>query len=128
MDELIERITGNVGIEPHVANQAVGMMLGFLKSEGPEDKVATMMDALPDASSLIETDDSSAGGGILGAAMSAMGGGGVMGLGQQLMGLGLGMGEISGVAKETVSFAKEKAGDDVIDDIVGSIPGLSQFV
>jgi hypothetical protein len=54
--------------------------------------------------------------------------GGVMGLGSQLMGAGLGMGEISGVAKETIRFAKEKAGAEPVDAVVGSIPGLGQFV
>jgi hypothetical protein len=54
--------------------------------------------------------------------------GGVMGLGSQLMGAGLGMGEISGVAKETIRFAKEKAGDEPVDAVIGAIPGLGQFV
>lgn len=51
-----------------------------------------------------------------------------MGLGQQLMGMGLGMGEITGISKETISFAKEKAGDGPVDDVIAAIPGLSQFV
>jgi hypothetical protein len=38
------------------------------------------------------------------------------------------MGEIQGVAQETVEYAKEKGGEDLVNDIVGSIPGLSQFV
>ncbi|MNL50066.1 hypothetical protein D3C87_1730480 [compost metagenome] len=60
--------------------------------------------------------------------MSAIGGGGVMALGQQLMSQGLGMGEITSLAKETIAFAKEKAGADVVDEVVASVPGLSQFV
>ena len=55
-------------------------------------------------------------------------GGGVMGLGSALMGMGLGMGEIAGVSKETMVFAKEKAGDGPVDEVISSIPGLSQFV
>ena len=43
-------------------------------------------------------------------------------------GIGLGMGEIQGVTQETVAFAKDKGGEDLVNDIVGSIPGLSQFV
>ena len=53
---------------------------------------------------------------------------GVMGLGSKLMGAGLGMSEISGISKETIAFAREKAGSDVVDEVVNSIPGLSQFV
>ena len=56
-----------------------------------------------------------------------MGGGAMQVLGK-LQGIGLGMGQIQAVTKETVTFAREKAGDDIVNDIIGSIPGLSQFV
>ena len=114
MDELISRITSSVGIDADVARNAVGMILGFLQKEGPADQISQMMAALPGAQEVIEN--------------SPDAGGGVMGLGSGLMGLGLGMGEISGVAKQTVSFAKEKAGDEPVDQVIASIPGLSQFV
>ena len=122
MDELITRITDSVGIDADKAQSAVGMILGFLQSEGPQDKIAEMLGAMPGAQDLI--DAASGGGGGLGSLL----GGGVMGLGQKLMGLGLGMGEISGISKETISFAKEKAGDGPVDEVIASIPGLSQFV
>lgn len=120
MDELIARISDNVGIDAATAQTAVTMMLGFLQKEGDDAAVAKMMAAIPGTENI----EASAPGGLL----SALPGGGVMGLGQALMGQGLGMGEITGVAKETISFAKEKAGDDVVDDVVNSISGLSQFV
>jgi hypothetical protein len=68
------------------------------------------------------------GGGLLGGLMSSLGGGGIMGLGQQLMGEGLGMGEITSLAKETIAIAKQYAGEEVVDEVVASVPGLSQFV
>jgi len=119
MDELISRITDSVGIDADVAKKAVGMILGFLQKEGPADKISEMLAAMPGAQDLIDNAPEAGGG---------MFGGGVMGLGSALMGLGLGMGEISGVSKQTVSFAKEKAGDGPVDDVVAAIPGLSQFV
>lgn len=121
MEELIDRITSNVGIDAVTAQKAVGLILAFLQKEGPADKMQQLLAAVPgaqDAISQIESDGIGSG----------LTGGGVMGLGSQLMSAGLGMGEISGVAKETIRFAKEKAGDDPIDELVGSIPGLSQFV
>ncbi|WP_306118166.1 MULTISPECIES: DUF2267 domain-containing protein [unclassified Roseitalea] len=123
MDELIARITEHVGIDAEKAQSAVGMILGFLQKEGPQDRVGEMMAALPGAQELIDR-AGGGGGGFLGGLM----GGGVMGLGQQLMGLGLGMGEIAGISKETMAYAKEKVGDEPVDEVIGSIPGLSQFI
>jgi hypothetical protein len=120
MEELIARITASVGIEADTAQSAVGLMLAFLEKEGDGPAVADMMGKFPGAPELAAEYASQIGGGFLG--------GGVMGLGQKLMGLGLGMGELSGVAKETIGFAKEKAGASTVDQLVGSIPGLSQFV
>ncbi|MBB2970109.1 DUF2267 domain-containing protein [Mesorhizobium sp. RMAD-H1] len=122
MDELVARITSNVGIDPATATKAVGLILAFLQKEGPADKVAALVAAIPGAQDAI-TSAESQGGGFLSGMM-----GGVMGLGSQLMGMGLGMGEISGVSKETIGYAREKAGSGPVDDVVNSIPGLSQFV
>ena len=130
MNELVTRVAENVGIEPATAEKAVGMILGFLQREAADGPVARMIEAIPGASELIAqyNGEGSGGGGLLGGLMSALGGGGVMALGQQLMSQGLGMGEITSLAKETIAFAKEKAGDDVVDEVVASVPGLSQFV
>ena len=82
--------------------------------------------AIPDAAQYIEdTEDDSAS--LLGGLGGLMGGGAMQVLGK-LQGIGLGMGQIQAVTKETVAFAREKAGDDIVNDIIGSIPGLSQFV
>ena len=118
MNALITRIAENVGIDSDTAEKAVGAILAFLQSEGPADKVKQMLASVPGAEDLIAKAPS---GGMLSM-------GGVMGLGQKLMGMGLGMGEISGVAKETMGFARENGAGDAIDEIVAAIPGLSQFV
>ncbi|PYE85315.1 DUF2267 domain-containing protein [Phyllobacterium leguminum] len=123
MDELVARITSTVGIDPATATKAVGLILAFLQKEGPADKVAALMAAIPGAQEAIATADAQGGGGFLSNMM-----GGVMGLGSQLMGMGLGMSEISGVSKQTIAYAREKAGAGPVDAVVDSIPGLSQFV
>lgn len=120
MDELIARITASVGLEPGQAKNAVGAILGFLEKEAPDADVEKMLAAIPGAKEAI----AEAGSGGMFASMMP----GVMGLGSQLMGMGLGMGEINGVAKETIAYAKEKAGEGPVDEVIASIPGLSQFI
>jgi len=46
----------------------------------------------------------------------------------ELNGIGLDMDGVQSVAKELISYAKEKAGDDVVNEVVSQIPGLSQIV
>jgi hypothetical protein len=128
MQELIDRIVANVGIESDLAQKSVGLILGFLQKEGPAAEVGQMFDAMPGAADLAAEHAGGGGGGILGGLMGMMGGGGVMGLGQQLMGAGLSMGQMGDLGKELFAFGREKAGEDAMGAIVGSIPGLSQFV
>ncbi|MDR6756035.1 hypothetical protein J2Y48_001325 [Mycoplana sp. BE70] len=127
MNDLVNRVAENVGIEPATAEKAIGMMLGFLQREAADGPVAQMIEAIPGASDLVAKYNGEGSGGLLGGLMNAMGGG-VMALGQQLMSQGLGMGEITGLAKETMAIAREYAGSDVVDEVVGSVPGLGQFV
>ena len=123
MSELVSKVADAVGIDADLAEKAVGMMLAFLQKEGDEEAVSAMISAIPGAEELV-AGQSGGGGGLLGGLM----GGGVMALGQQLMSEGHGMGEITSLAKETIGVAKQYAGDDIIDQVVASIPGLSQFV
>ncbi|MFB9951448.1 hypothetical protein ACFFP0_21575 [Rhizobium puerariae] len=129
MNELVSRVAENVGIAPDVAEKAMGMMLGFLQREADDGAVARMIEAIPGATELVAqfNGEGSGGGGLLGSLMSSFGGG-VMALGQQLMSQGLGMGEITALARETIAIAREHAGDEIVDTVVASVPGLSQFV
>jgi hypothetical protein len=117
MDELVGRLVAELGIDPKVAEQAVGIILAFLIKEAPADKVKPLIDAIPGAQ---EAAAAAPSGGLFGM-------GGIMGVGSQLMGLGLGMGEVQDVARTLLGYAREKAGEDAVGELVGAIPGLSQF-
>ena len=129
MQELINRVVQNVGLDPALAEKAVGMILAFLQKEAPE-AAAEAFAAMPGAAELAAAHAASeGGGGLLGGLMGMMGGGGgVMALGQQLMGAGLGMGQIQSLSKEVFAYGRETAGEDAMGALVGAIPGLSQFV
>ena len=130
MEELIQRVAAAAGIAPDVAQKAVGIILGFLKKEGPPEDVAQLLAAIPGSEAAADAAAGGGGGGGLMGGLAGMmgGGGGLMGLASQLTGAGLGMGEMQSVGKELFSYAKEKAGEDVVGSIAGSIPGLGQFV
>lgn len=128
MSEVVSKIAENVGLEPAIAEKAIGMMLGFLQREGDDGAVARMIEAIPGGAELVAAHNGEGkSGGLLGGLMSAIGGGGIMGLGQQLMSLGLSMGEITNLARQTMAVAREYAGAETVDEVIASVPGLSQF-
>ena len=125
MEELIGRVSAAAGIEPDVAQKSIGVILNFLRKEGPAGPVGELMSALPGAHAAA---DEAGGGGIMGSLGGMMGGGGLMALAGQLSSAGLGMGEMSAVGKELFAAAREKVGEDKIGEIAGAIPGLHQFI
>ena len=120
MDELVGRLVAKAGIDNAVAEKTVGIMLGFLRNEGPSDKVQSLIDRIPGAEAAIEASNN---GGGLGRLM----GGGLMALGTKLMALGLGASEIQSVARELLKFGRDKIGADQMGEIIAGTRGLNQF-
>jgi hypothetical protein len=113
MDELIGRLVANVGVDRTAAETAAGIILDFLVKEGPADKMQLLLAKLPGAEALMQKAASDGGG---------------MGGGMRMMGAGLSMGQVQGVTREFIAFAREKVGEDDVGEIVAAIPGLAQFV
>jgi len=118
MDELLDRLVGKVGVDRGVAEKAVGIILAFLLKEGPSDKVQALIDQMPGADAAMQAAATEGGFGM----------GGIMGVGTKLMAAGLGMDQMQAVTGEIISYARGKIGEDAVGEIVGSIPGLGQFV
>jgi hypothetical protein len=120
MDELIGRLASKAGIDSAVAEKTVGIILNFLRSEGPSDKVQALIDQIPGAEAAIAASNNNG-------SISRLMGGGLMAVGTRLMGLGLGMGEIQSIARELFRFGRDKIGADQMGAIIAGTPGLSQF-
>jgi hypothetical protein len=120
MDELIGRLVTNVGIDGTTAEKAIVIILQFLIKEGPPDKVKSLIDKMPGAEAAVTTAAAEPG---------ATGfGSGIMAAGMRMMSAGLSMGQVQAATRETIAYAREKAGEDAVGEIVGAIPGLGQFV
>jgi hypothetical protein len=124
MEELLARVTQATGLDAATATKAIGIILNFLKKEGPPAEVNQLLASMPGAEAAMAQAPES--GGLAG--MMAGMGGGVMALGGQLMGAGVSMGQMQPLGRELFAFGREKAGEDVMGAIVGSVPGLTQFV
>jgi hypothetical protein len=135
MDNLIARVASAAEIAPDTAREAVSLVIDFIKREAPDEAVDKLLAKAPALNAIVASGHGAGGEGmsktvkgLMGVADGAMGGGGIMALGSQLMGLGLGMGEIQTIGKEIFAYAREVAGDDVVGEIAAAIPGLSQFI
>lgn len=135
MDNLIARVASAADISPDTAREAVSLVIDFVKREAPDEAVDKLLAKAPALNAIVASGHGAGGEGmgktvrgLMGVAAGAMGGGGIMALGSQLMGLGLGMGEIQTIGKEVFAYAREVAGDDVVGEIAAAIPGLSQFI
>jgi len=124
MEELIARLVANVGIDRAAAEKAVGIIFDFLAKEGPADKVQPLLAKIPGAEAVMQKASSEGNGDDLMA--GAMGG--VMGAGMRMMSVGLSMGQVQSVTRAVIAYAREKAGEDAVGEIVAAIPGLAQFV
>ena len=123
MGELIARLVADVGIDRAAAEKAVGIIFDFLAKEGPADKVQPLLAKLPGAEAAMQKAASEDDGGLMGGAM-----GGVMGTGMRMMSAGLSMNQVQSVTRAVIAYAREKAGEDAVGEIVAAIPGLAQFV
>lgn len=122
MEELVARLTADVGIDRTAAEKAVGIIFDFLAKEGPADKVRPLLAKLPGAEAVMQKAASEGNGDMAGAM------GGVMGAGMRMMSAGLSMGQVQSVTRGVIAYAREKAGEDAVGEIVAAIPGLAQFV
>jgi len=120
MDELTTWLASKAGIDSTVAEKTIGIILGYLRKEGPTDKVQALIDKIPGAEAAISSTEN--GGGL-----STLMGGGLLAVGTRLMGLGLGMSDIQNIAGELFRFGRDKIGEDQMGAIIAGTPGLSQF-
>ena len=80
MEELIARVTQATGLDAETAERAIGIIVAFLKKEGPPDEVGRLLAAMPGSEDVVAQSGDGGPGGIVGGFMGMMGGG-VMALG-----------------------------------------------
>ena len=108
MNELVDGLAAKAGIDGPVAEKTIGIMLDYLRSEGPPDTVEALIDRIPDAEAAIS---------------AARDGSGL----SRLMALGLTITDIQKIARELFAFGRDKIGADRMRAIIAGTPGLSHF-
>lgn len=135
MEQLIANIAAKMGISEELSQKAVSLVLSLVQSQGDSGLVGQLFDKMPGASDLAEKGTSalsadSGGGGLMGMVGGMLGGGAgdIMKAVSQLQADGLDTSKIKELGGEVLNHAKEQGGDDLVDQITSSIPGLDKLL
>jgi len=120
MDQLVGELAAKAGIDGAVAEKTIGIMLDYLRNEGPPETVQALIDGIPGAEAAIAAARNGSG-------LSRLMGGGLMAVGTRLMGLGLAITDIQKIARELFAFGRDKIGADRMGELIAGTPGLNQF-
>lgn len=153
MQEIIDKIAAQVGIDPALAQKATAMIVDFIVTQAPEQYVGMIKQYVPGfddlaAAGAAHTAEADAGsGGLMGALGGLFGGGGVAGALGGLMGgsqgggmaaamamlgnlqkEGLDIGQVKDIAGSLVGQLKEVAGEENVSKLLAQIPGAEHLL
>jgi hypothetical protein len=131
MDELIKQIATKFGIPESVAQQAVGMLMSFLKKEGSSELFGQIAAAIPGANQAADqAPEPQEAAGLLGKVAGMLGGttGKGAALASALTNTGLNSDQLAGFGEVVINFIKEKAGPQVVDQLLSQVPMLKSLL
>lgn len=135
MDELINQLAAKLGIDPATARTAVNKVMGLIKENAGDGAFSQLAAKVPGAAEAAAEGTAPAeSGGLLGK-MAGMASGMLGGSAGQSLEVGAALSE-SGIEADKVgdfvatiiAFLKEKAGAEVIDQILQKFPILKQLM
>lgn len=125
MHEVVGRMAAAAGIPEATADEALRVILNFLATDGPGETVEKLVADLGAGDYLGQKPS---GGGLLGALGGLFGGGGAMAAFSALTGAGLDMDQIQTVVKTFIDYAREKVGEETVNQVIAAIPGLEKLL
>lgn len=128
MDELIQHIVEKTGLSAELAHKALEILLSFVNREGDPAIVKPFLAKLPGAENMLRAHGEGGASGLLGGTHGILSGGGVLGAFSELTAAGIHMHQIQAVAQELAAFAKQEVGEDMTNQVIASLPGLSHIV
>jgi hypothetical protein len=127
MKDLIKRVSEATGLPEKKAEEALGIVLMLIESQGEGKKVEALFAKLPGAKELARRHAAASEGGWLSKLGGGLMGGPLVAV-TKLQARGLSMAQVKALGSEVLSYAREKAGDKLVREAAGSIPGLSGYL
>jgi len=144
MQEIIDKIAAEVGIDPALAEKATSMITNFIATQAPAQYVDEIKQFVPGFDQLVaqgaansEAAQAAGGGGLMGAFGGLMGGlmggsGGAMAAAMAMLGNlqkdGLDLGQIKQIATSLIGELRGVAGDEAVDKLIAELPGAGHLL
>jgi hypothetical protein len=137
IEELIEQAAAHTGLNVEQSRTALSGALFLIEKHGEADKVKTLFDAIPGSADVAQEGSALAAnrsGGVMASLMSRAGGAGgaamsdAMALNQQLTRKGITVSDMQKILPLANTWVKEKTGDDLLRDVLLSVPGLGPLL
>lgn len=137
IEELITRCADRTGLTEGQSRLGLSAALALIEKHAEPDKVSALMTAIPGSAELAQegtaiTDNKPRG--LIGGLMSKTGGAGgaamadAMALNQRLSKEGIMLSDMQAILPIAMEFVREKTGQDMLRDVLGSIPGLGPLM
>ena len=122
MQDLIDHVSTETGLEPATSRKAIGIVLDFVQKNVPPETSAALIDRLPGAraAAAAAAEDEAEGGG------SATPG--LMGLADRLMAEGVGMGSMQALGRALFEGLRRQVGDEPVKAVAEAIPELEHVM
>ena len=136
MEDLIRNIAERLGLDEETAQSVVGTLLSFVRDASDDEDGNALLDQLPGAKELVESqqEGEGGGGGLMGMLGGMLGGsfGSAMSAFSQLQDKGLDMSQIGEAGKGLFEYLQQNLDSDLVQRIAGQladrIPGLDNFI
>ena len=132
MEQIIATIAEKIGVSPELASKAVGIILNLVDSSVSDDVKDRLYGFVPEAKELAAAGGEQGGGGLMGMAGGLFGGGGgamgAMAAMGKLSEAGLDNDQIGSMGKTLLGYIGEVGDEELVGEIVSSIPGLDRFI
>jgi hypothetical protein len=130
----VQTAAKDIGISSDTSSKATGGILNLIKDQAGEADFGKLVGSLPGAAALLSQGKGSGGGGLLGSLGGAVSGslGGKLGGAASVMGIfqksGLNMDQAGKFVSMFFNFAKDKAGSDLVGQILGKMPDVKKLI
>lgn len=122
MQDLIDHVSTETGLEPATSRKAIGIVLDFVQKNVPPDVSAAVIDKVPGARAAASAaaEDEAEGGGTATP--------GLMGLADRLMAEGVGMGAMQSLGRAMFDGLRRQVGEGPVAAVAAAIPELQHVM